>query len=266
MYAPWARKGGKVIPNPHIDSGFLAQIQDSPSANRPITEFAADAAAGSLPFYSFLMCWLPPDASDPSTDISMHPNSDIRPGENYLAAVYNTLRNSPCWNDTLLVVTFAENGGIYDHVVPPGTLAPNSELGREWDQGLGAWCTFDFTLLGPRIPALLISPWLRSGIAKQQYQNTSVLRFIQSSLGAPALTQRDANAPGLDSIFAEFGLSQPRTDCPASIPGYPGLPYADGDLSKIYVVPPATEIVPPPYMAQLAKAYRLGCKESRTGR
>jgi phospholipase C len=258
MYAPWAVKAGQLIQNSQIDSRFLApQIQNSPSTNRPITEFAGDVAGGTLPFYSFLMCWLPPGTSGQDTDTSMHPNSDIRPGENYLAAVYNTLRNSSYWNDTLLIVTFDENGGIYDHVTPPATVAPNSKTGRDWDEYLRAYCTFDFTLLGPRIPAILISPWLRSGVAKQQYQNTSILKFIQGLIGAPALNQRDANAPGLDSLFAEFGLSQPRTDCPASIAGYAGLPYADGDLSKTYVVPPGAEIVPPPYMAQLAKAYRL---------
>ena len=56
----------------------------------------------------------------------------------------------------------------------------------------------------------------------------------------------------------EFGLSQPRTDCPASFAGYAGFPYADGDLSQTYVVPPGKEMVPPPYMARLAKVYGLG--------
>jgi phospholipase C len=236
-------------PNRHIDSSFLDTIRNSEFTNRPIAEFDADAAAGTLPFYSFLMCW-----SD-GLDTSMHPPSDIRPGENYLAAVYNTLRNSPCWNDTLLIVTFDENGGMYDHVFPPVTTAPNSNLGQEVDTNVYLSFTFDFTLLGPRIPAILISPWLRSGIAKAQYQNTSVLRFIQSLIGAPGLNARDANAPALDSVFAEFGLSQPRTDCPASIPGYSGFPFADGDLSKTPVIAAGAAIVPLPYAAELARIY-----------
>jgi phospholipase C len=205
------------------------------------------------------MCWLPLKVSDKSTDTSMHPNSDIQPGENYLAAVYNALRNSPHWHDTLLIVTFDENGGMYDHVAPPVAVAPNAKVGSEWDEYLQANCTFDFTRLGPRIPALLISPWLRRGIAKGGYENASILRFIQGLIGAPGLTARDADAPSLETIFAEFRLPQPRTDCPTSIPGYPGFPYADGDLSKTYVVPSDAETAaPPPYMAQLAKTYRLG--------
>jgi hypothetical protein len=74
-------------------------------------------------------------------------------------------------------------------------------------------------------------------------------------MGLPALTQRDANAPSLDSLFAELGLSRPRTDCPASIASYPGFPYADGSLATPYVPPAGMKSAPPPYMAQLAKSY-----------
>ena len=265
MYAPWALKiGGKITPiqetiiNQQVDTRFLKRhLRESPFTHRPITEFASDLAGGTLPFYSFLMCWLPRSVSSISTDTSMHPNSDIRPGENYLAAVYNALRNSNYWNNTLLIVTFDENGGLYDHVPPPTTKAPNDKVGHEWDKYLHAHCTFDFTLLGPRVPALLISPWLHNGIARQRFQNTSILRYIQNMMGVPGLTQRDENAPDLASIFTEYGLPKPRPYCPFSIPGYAGFPYADGDLSKTYVVPSDAEIVPPPYMAELARIYGL---------
>jgi phospholipase C len=258
MYAPWAeRQDGTPIRNPQIDSRFLQTIKSSANTNLPVTDFASDLANGNLPLYSFLMCWLPLCISSQETDTSMHPNSDIRPGENYLAAVYNALRNSPHWNDTLLIVTFDENGGMYDHVVPPMTAAPQPGTLTDPDPYTHQTFSFDFTLLGPRIPALLISPWLSSGIANGQYQNTSILRFIQSMIGAAGLTNRDASAPALDSAFAEFGLSQRRTNCPAYIAGYSGFPYADVDLSKTYVVPPG-RIKPLPYAAELARIYGLG--------
>jgi phospholipase C len=258
MYAPWAvTQGGEQIPNPQIDSRFLATIEFSPNTNLPVTQFASDLAAGTLPFYSFLMCWLPLKISSKETDTSMHPNSDIRSGENYLAAVYNALRASPHWNDTLLIVTFDENGGMYDHVVPPTTTAPQPGTLTDLDPYTNQTFSFDFTLLGPRIPALLISPWLSSGVAKTPLQNTSILRFIQGMIGASGLTGRDASAPVLDSTLAEFGLSQPRTDCPMTITGYSGFPYADGDLSKTYVVPPGAR-EPVPYAAEVARIYRLG--------
>jgi len=204
----------------------------------PLTEFATDCANGALPFYSFIMCWLP--RADAWTDTSMHPNALMQPGENLLAAVYNTLRNSPCWDDTLLVVTFDENGGIYDHVFPPVTSPPNpaAQPATQYTQGCcgNDWIlnsTFDFSLLGLRVPALLISPWLGKGIDSTQYQNTSVLRFLVDKLNAEFktnasyLTQRDANAPQLDAAFNQFGQETMRQDCPLWMEPYATLPSAD---------------------------------------
>jgi len=263
MYAPWAvdqhgqpiwftDNDGSQSRNLQIDSRFLDTIRNSTSTHRAVTEFAADAANNALPTYSFIMCWLPPGLVGPSTDTSMHPDSDIRPGENYLAAVYNCLRNSNSWKDTLLIVTFDENGGMYDHVFPPTASPPEPGVIKYH----GTPYTFDFTLLGPRIPALFISPWLRKGIAKSQYQNTSILRFLQGMIGAKPLTGRDKDAPSLDSLFNEFGLSQARTtDCPLSMPTYRGFPYEDGDLSKTWVYDAPSKPTPPAYLEQLVKTY-----------
>jgi phospholipase C len=169
----------------------------------------------------------------------------IQPGENLLAAVYNTLRSSPCWEDTLLVVTFDENGGMYDHVFPPSATPPitgakpakqtlpsyQNVCGNQWTLS----STFDFSLLGLRVPAILISPWLAPGIDSHQYQNTSVLRFLVDRMNAidnpstpiQPLTQRDATAPSLESAFAQFGQSAMRLDCPDWITPYPTLPCVD---------------------------------------
>jgi len=224
------------------DTAFL-NSNISPYSGAPITDFATDCSNGTLPFYSFIMCWHP--SSDAYTDTSMHPNALIQPGENLLAAVYNTLRSSPCWEDTLLVVTFDENGGMYDHVFPPTTTPPiagaqpvqqtlsgyQNVCGNQWTLS----STFDFSLLGLRVPAILISPWLAPGVDSNQYQNTSVLRFLidrMNAIGNPStpiqpLTQRDATAPSLESAFAQFGQSTMRLDCPDWITPYPTLPCTD---------------------------------------
>jgi phospholipase C len=252
MYSAWAVKpDGQPVPNPLLDSRFLNRIEHNQNTNLPVTCFAAAAAAGTLPLYSFLMCWAPSGF----VDFSMHPDSNIRPGENYLAAVYNCLRNSPSWNDTLLIVTFDENGGMYDHVAPPKATAPYQKVYHYGPSGNPSLYAFDYGLLGPRIPVILISPWLRKGIAKAQYQNTSILRLIQNLIGAAPLTGRDKDAPTLDSLFNEFGLSQPRSDCLLSMPTYPGFPYADGDLSQTLVQPVGTRVAPPRYMAKLERIY-----------
>jgi phospholipase C len=235
MYAPVDVAGNLG----QLDTRYL-NVQLQSYSGVPITEFATDCQNGTLPFYSFIMCWQP--ASDAYTDTSMHPNSLIQPGENLLAAVYNTLRSSPCWQDTLLVVTFDENGGIYDHVFPPSAVPPVAGAEPVQQSGMGvcgnAWTlnsTFDFSLLGLRVPALLISPWLAAGIDCQQYQNTSLLRFLIDRMNAiyepspeiPYLTQRDATAPSIESAFSQYGQTAMRLDCPDWITPYPTLPCSD---------------------------------------
>jgi phospholipase C len=273
MYAPVDSNGNLG----QLDTRFLNSDLQS-YAGVPITQFADDCNAGTLPFYSFIMCWLP--KADAYTDTSMHPASMIQPGENLLAAVYNTLRNSPCWNDTLLVINFDENGGIYDHVFPPTTTPPDPEAPPATQSTVGCcgndWTlnsTFDFSLLGFRVPALLISPWLARGIDNTQYQNTSVLRFIIDAMNAnygtsaAYLTSRDASAPSLDSAFSQFGQSAMRTDCPGWITPYPTLPcvdpatgsnaipYCEGKLTA-WTPPAGTDAAPPvDYINELMNIY-----------
>lgn len=273
MYAPVDSNGTMG----QLDTRFLnANLQDCTGAS--LDQFATDCDNNALPFYSFIMCWTPNTTA--YTDTSMHPYSMIQPGENLLAAVYNTLRNSKCWDDTLLIVTFDENGGIYDHVFPPTTTPPDPGADDATQNTTGScgnkWyldSTFDFSLLGFRIPALFISPWLSAGIDSTQYQNTSVTRFVidlmNSIYGTDTgyLTSRDANAPSLDSVFIHYGQTEKRTDCPASIEGYATLPVADPHTNsdaiahedgtlKRWAPPAGTESAPPVrYINELLDIY-----------
>jgi phospholipase C len=208
--------------------------------NVPIANFFSDLTNGTLPFYSFIMCWRD------GTDTSMHPISMVEAGENFLACIYNALNQSQYWGNTLLIVNFDENGGMYDHKSVPATVAadfdPNSDNRIEGEQPVpepppvwswksqitGATYSFDFTALGVRIPVLLISPWLQAGVCNTQYQTTSILRFLQDLLPRPlntepySLTQRDLTAPSIAPVFdySQFGVSAIRNDCPSNIPGY----------------------------------------------
>src|SRR5207342_1232445 len=77
------------------------------------TDFQSDAAAGTLPQYSFL------EPGWGSTGNSQHPNYDVSLGEKLILDVYNAVLNGPGWNQTLLFITYDEHGGLYDHVPPP---------------------------------------------------------------------------------------------------------------------------------------------------
>jgi phospholipase C len=125
-------------------------IEDAPNGQiGDISTFFAQATAGTLPDFSYLEpTWtsLWKDGSD------YHPNSHIAPGEAFLKSVYDAVRNGPQWSSTLLVISFDEHGGTYDHVPPPwGAQNPDDLSGENG---------FKFDLFGARVPTILVSPFV----------------------------------------------------------------------------------------------------------
>jgi len=167
------------------------------------TDFQADAAGGTLAQYSFL------EPSWGSTGNSQHPNYDVALGEAFLQQIYQALRSGPGWNQTLLVITYDEHGGLYDHVPPPsGATPPDSSIGE---------FGFDFTRFGVRVPAVLVSALIPAGTifrgpaGATPIDHTSVLKTVEVRFGLPPLTARDAAAPDLGGVLT---LTTPRTDDP----------------------------------------------------
>jgi phospholipase C len=155
--------------------------------SRPIKEFYAAAAAGTLPPVSYVDPAFLGEAV-PGLAEDEHPLSDIRLGQHFLGKVYNAVVSSPNWGRTVLVVTYDEWGGFFDHVVPPEGPDPNPDL------GMG--------LRGFRVPCLVISPRSRRGqVVHGLYDHTSVLRMIEWRFGLPPLTVRDAAANNLAEVL-----------------------------------------------------------------
>jgi phospholipase C len=168
-------------------------------------DFKARAAAGTLPAYSFLEPkWSERD--DSSND--QHPNHDVAKGEQFMLDVYRALRDGPNWNKTLLIITYDEHGGNYDHVAPPTNATPPDGI-------VGEFQDFKFDRFGVRVPALLISPWIESGtvfrVADGVIDHTSVLKTIHERFGTAPLTERDKAAPSLAAVLARANA---RTDDP----------------------------------------------------
>lgn len=179
-----------------------------------INEFYKDASAGNLPSYSFLE----PQFSSPGQN-DQHPPSDIRAGEQLIADVYNAVVDSPNWEETLLVITYDEHGGCYDHIAPPGHATPPDKIGAPEQYG------FTFNRFGVRVPAVLISPYIQAGTICRPagytpFDHTSILATIRNcfKLDAP-LTARDAAAPDLSCVLT---LETARTDKPVVSP----LPFS----------------------------------------
>jgi phospholipase C len=164
-------------------------------------DFQDRAAAGTLPAYTFL---------EPSWDASgnsQHPNYDVSQGEQLIRDTYYALFNGKAWANTLLIITYDEHGGCYDHVAPPANATPPGD-GTVGEFG------FDFTRFGVRVPAVLVSPLIVSGTVFRgsgPIDHTSVLKTLQERWGVEPLTARDKAAGSLADVVT---LAQPRTDDP----------------------------------------------------
>ena len=128
--------------------------------------FLADAEAGKLPPVTFYK---------PQGNLNMHAGySDIDAGDRHIAAVVDALRSSPQWERMLVVITFDENGGWWDHVAPP--------KGDRWGPGT-------------RIPAMVVSPHAKRGSVDHTiYDTGSIARFITRRFGLeklPGLAMRE---------------------------------------------------------------------------
>ncbi|MDQ3813757.1 MAG: alkaline phosphatase family protein, partial [Armatimonadota bacterium] len=185
--------------------------------------FAADVQAGNLANYSFIM----PQYNNATNAManSQHAPQDARYGDNFIADVYETLRsNEAVWNKSVLIVTYDEHGGFYDHVVPPAQGIPNPDginSPPPGDTASYALPVFDFGRLGFRVPAIIASPWIKAGqVDSTRYQHTSVLATVKKMFGLEDfLTKRDASANTFEQLFQE--LESPRTDTPAKLPRAP---------------------------------------------
>ena len=169
-----------------------------------IDDFAAKCSSGYLPSYTFLE----PSYGGPGQN-DQHPPSDIRPGEQLIADVYNMVKASPAFENILLVITYDEHGGCYDHVAPPGG-ARNPDVQNQPGQD-----GFLFNRFGVRVPCVVVNPRIRKGlIARPEggtpFDHTSVIKTVQNCFKLEGnLTERDKAAPDFSCLLT---LDAPRKD------------------------------------------------------
>lgn len=178
-------------------------------------QFLADAHTGALPAYSFIEPQYFTDLLSNRIPNDQHPPHNVLYGEQLIAQVYNAVRSSPCWKSTLLIITYDEHGGCYDHIVPPTALPPDGIINNA--QG------FDFSAYGVRVPAVLISPWIAPGSKIRPperdtgppFDHTSIIKTVLE-LFAPGrpLRARDDIAP---SLLPTLTLAAPNNDGPLSV-------------------------------------------------
>ena len=142
----------------------------------------------------------------PSKD---NPPIDVADGEAFLKEVYNALRNDDYyWKSSLLIITYDEHGGVYDHVLPPSVpvkaVPPGPNIPPVKDLTGGVADGFDFKIYGCRVPAIIVSPFVCAGTTIRPqagfpaFDHASILKTVWDCFNIPdSLTYRDAVAPSL---------------------------------------------------------------------
>jgi phospholipase C len=173
-YAKYAPLNPDGTLNPDT-TGSAAHLQDENS-------FLSDLANHQLP----AVCFIKPLGADDE-----HPgNADLLRGQQHVAGIVTAVQNSPEWANTAIIITYAENGGRWDHVVPPMT---NNGWGN-----------------GPRVPTVIISPYAKQGFVDHtQYDTLSILKTIEERFGLPPLNEFDAKAASLVNSFLLPGEAPP---------------------------------------------------------
>jgi phospholipase C len=176
---------------------------------RGFQRFKLDAATGQLPSYSFVE---PSFLLEPN---DQHPPHDVLLGDGFLFQVWQSVSSSPKWNQTLLVITYDEHGGCYDHVPPPGNAEIPDQASNPGQMG------FRFNRFGVRVPTVVVSPYIEPGTVFRSktgvpYDHTSILATLRDWLQIPDGTmlpsRRILKAPTLDSVLTR---AAPRDGLPA---------------------------------------------------
>jgi phospholipase C len=177
---------------------FLSQLED-PSF--------ADAFTFIEPNYGHVLA----DGRNFKCGNSQHPLDDVTRGEQLLKTVYEAVRRSPHWPESLLILMYDEHGGFYDHVAPPAATPP----GDASIAGLNRH-GFGFDVLGVRTPAVIISPITERGLIDHTvYDHSSISATLSRLFKLDLLTNRDKAAAAVDHLLSR---GTPRDDAPLTLP------------------------------------------------
>ncbi|HTE45873.1 MAG TPA: alkaline phosphatase family protein [Gemmatimonadaceae bacterium] len=163
----------------HQPFAYFATFADGTPAKakhlKDETDFVTAAKAGTLPPVSFVK---------PLGINNEHPQyATIKTGEQHTVELIRDIMGSPSWNDTTIIVTYDENGGFWDHVAPPKT--------DSWGPG-------------SRVPAIIISPFAKSGVDSTSYDTTAILKLIEKRWNLPTLNNRVAGQADLSTHALKF--------------------------------------------------------------
>jgi phospholipase C len=232
-----AKRSAKIYyyDGPSSTMEIVNLLRNQPQIFGTFDQFLADCKIGSLPDYSFVE----PNYNDhdgaggEEIASDQHPDHNVQQGEIFISYVYNAIfDNEELWKSTALLIVYDEHGGTHDHVIPPA-CTPDGFKASGQDTGTGA--PFAFDRLGIRVPAVLVSPWVRKGTvipgpyapSGRQFEHTSipatVMKFLLKDFDPRTLSPDDAqkflNASPREKAADTFldlltDDVQPDNDCP----------------------------------------------------
>jgi len=217
----------------------------------------ADVANGSLPAVSWIVA---PEA------FTEHPNWPANYGAWYVSQVLEALTSNPdVWSRTALFITYDENDGFFDHVVPPTPAATPAQglstvdTARERFPGDANYAAGPYGL-GQRVPMIVVSPWTRGGwVCSEVFDHTSLIRFIERRFGAgnDALTETNIS-PWRRAITGDLVSAFDFADPNGSLPPLPATHgYAPADTTR------HPDWIPAPTAAQALPQQERGLRHSR---
>lgn len=165
----------------HQPFNYFARYADGTAARaehlKDVQDFFAALRANALPAVAFVK---------PIGAHNEHPGyADLLAGQRYVADLVKAVQDSAVWKDSVIIITYDEGGGRWDHVPPP--------QGDRWGPGV-------------RIPAIIISPYAkRRFVDHTAYETTSILKFIETRWQVAPLGSRDAAA---NNLLHAFDFSQ----------------------------------------------------------
>jgi phospholipase C len=215
-----------LIKHSYISGFTYAQtiVAKYPQNIAPISQYFTDLANGTLPQVAEIA-----PASDAGLDEhgsdTDRAGTNVQRGANYVAGRTNSLvsalMGSSAWTSSVFILTYDESGGMYDHVSPQKTVAPD-QFTAPIDLPPNSVCysikgpTCNFTYTGYRIPLIVISPFAKKNyVSHTVADSTAILKLIETRFGLPALTKRDAAQMDMTEFF---NFNAPPWLSPPSLP------------------------------------------------
>ncbi len=176
-------------------------------------QFASDVAQSGYPAsYTFIEPSYGHVVTDYKCGTSQHPLDDVTRGETLIKCTYEAIRNSPLWDTSLLIITWDEHGGFFDHVAPPPAVSPEDTAPSAPFNQNG----FTFQQYGVRVPAIVISPLIPSNLIDHRlYDHSSIPATVEACFGLYGMTERDATANNLTPLLSSSSATD---DAPSELP------------------------------------------------